>query len=354
MNYNFDITAFQQIQDQHYQDFDNVPEINEEDVEEQTGFNAETILENGDDQLMITLCNFTCSQFEFLYSLVQQKLALNHSGGRHSRISLKSMFLITLVYLKSAMPLANMKIQFGLSMSYLSDLISETVSLCAPIIGPFFIRWIPMEQYITNNTCFRNFPQCICAVDASVQEIPRPRVDQKNFYSGKHHFHCLKMQVAVGPTGMAVDINGPFPGSVHDYKIFRDLTFTRYKINTEKDRIQRINPGFPTISALFDKGYYGVHNIIAEAKLPIRKPVGRDLSQQDIDFNNRISQDRIIVERWFGRLKRIWRIMFECLPIKTEKYNAFYLMCAALTNYHIQLHPLTNGDPVDPYHYEDI
>ena len=34
MNSNFDINAFHQIEAQHYQDYDNVPEINEEEVEE--------------------------------------------------------------------------------------------------------------------------------------------------------------------------------------------------------------------------------------------------------------------------------------------------------------------------------
>ena len=356
MNFNFDINAFQQIEERHLQDFDNVQPLADDDDEEQgnNGFSAEAILGDEDDQLMTTLCNFTCQQFMNIFNIVNPILTQAHSGGRHSKLTPKSILLITLTFLKSAMPLNNMSVQFGYSVPYLSKLITGTVFLCSQPLAIYFIRWIPMEQYVANHCLFTNFPQCICAVDGSVQEIPRPQENQAAYYSGKHHFHCLKMQVAVGPIGLAVDISGPHPGSLHDFKIFKDLSNTRYRIDAEKQRHQITNPGDPTVSALFDKGYIGVNNVIAEPKLPYRKSVGRNLTPQEIDYNNRIGQDRIIVERWFGRLKRIWRIMFECFPLKIEKYGEFYMMCAALTNYHIQHHSLTNGDPIDPFRYDDI
>ena len=351
---NFDIAAFQELENQHQEDFNNVQIAEEEQLRNVQAFSAEEILENENDQLMQLLCNFTCQQFLTLYNIVSSKMMKAHSGGRRSRFSSMTIFLITLTYLKSAMPLTNLGFQFGLSLPYISTLVTDTVTLCAPVLAEQLIKWIPIDEYTKRNCCFDNFPQCVCAVDASVQEISRPKLNQEEFYSGKHHFHCLKMQVAVGPIGLAVDISGPFPGSFHDFRIFRELSLpTQIKINREKEKRQAMNPGLPTVTALFDKGYIGVAAIIAEAKLPIRKPRNRDLNQQELDYNNRIGHDRIIVERWFGRLKRIWRIMFVCFPLKIEKYKHFYMMCAALTNYHVQNKPLTNGDPLDPFRYED-
>ena len=355
---NFDIDVFRTIEEEHLQEINNhqlQPNDNEEVQQPRIleWYDVEKYLNTEDDQDMLMLTSFTCQQFRTLYNLVEPQLVKAHSGGRRSRLSPLTIFFITLVYLKSAMPLTTLGFHMGLSLPYISTLITETVSICSPILAKTFIKWIHIDEYVRNRCCFQNFPQCVCAVDGSVQRIPRPTVNQAEFYSGKHHHHCVKMQVAVGPIGLAVDVSGPYPGSVHDYKIFRDLSSTRYKIDAEKERRQRMFPGQPTVSALFDKGYIGVNNILAEPKLPYRKPPRRDLTPQEIDYNNKIGHDRIIVERWFGRLKAVWKIMYIVFPLKLDKYLDFYLMCAALTNYHIQNNPLTNGDPLDPFRYED-
>ena len=113
-----------------------------------------------------------------------------------------------------------MQVQFGFTDTYMAMIVNETVDTCSPIIEKWGIRWISMDENIQNNNLFRFFPNCIAAVDGSVQHIPRPKYDQASYYSGKYGFHCLKMQVAVGPQGLAVDIKGPYKGSVHDFTIF--------------------------------------------------------------------------------------------------------------------------------------
>lgn len=196
---------------------------------------------------------------------------------------------------------------------------------------------------------FRYFPNCIAAVDGSVQRIPRPGVDQQSFYSGKYGFHCLKMQVAVGPQGLAVDIKGPYKGAVHDFTIFQ-RTDTKNKILNERNNyiLKHPNTQLAPISALFDKGYQGVENIVNQSVTPIKKPRNHNYNDQQLQFNEQVAFDRIIVERWFGRLKLLWGIMFVPFPLKTERYKSYYSICAALTNFHIKNHPLTAGDPIDP------
>ena len=79
-----------------------------------------------------------------------------------------------------------------------------------------------MIENIQENKLFRFFPQCIAAVDGSVQRIPRPSINQRSYYSGKYGFHCVKMQVAVGPQCLAVDKKGPYIESVHDFTILQE------------------------------------------------------------------------------------------------------------------------------------
>lgn len=50
------------------------------------------------------------------------------------------------------------------------------------------------------------------------------------FYSGKHHLHCMNLQVIASPHGAIVWVSGPLPGAVHDltaariWGILRELT----------------------------------------------------------------------------------------------------------------------------------
>lgn len=255
MNGQFNIQVFQRAEQQQNEDFNNAePPQNEDDQQEphHNGFTAEAIIEAGDDATMHTLSNFTCLEFERLFNVVSFQLRAFHEGGRISQFSTATQFLITLSYLKSAMLFHDLTENFGVSVSYLSSLISEKVRICAPILERWAIRWISYQEDVAKHTLFSYFPNCVCAVDASVQEIPRPRSDQKKYYSGKHRYHCLKMQVAVAPNGLAISVNGPYPGSYHDFKIFQNSD-TRYQINYENQIYQNQHLGEPNVSALFEK-----------------------------------------------------------------------------------------------------
>lgn len=125
-----------------------------------------------------------------------------------------------------------MQTQFGFTDTYLSMIVNKTIIICSEILENWAIRWIKMDENIEQNKVFRYFPNCIVAVDGSVQRIPRPIVDQQSFYSGKYGFHCVKMQVSVGPQVLAVDVKGPYKGSIHDFTIFQN-TDTKNKILKE-------------------------------------------------------------------------------------------------------------------------
>ena len=153
---------------------------------------------------MQLLCNFTCAEFIDIYSNVQRPMEIAHEGGRRGYYSAETIFLITLCHLKTGMNFPTLEIQFGFTSHYTDMIISSTIRICAPILENWMIRWIPMSENVRDNC-----PQCIAAVDGTVQRIPRPSINQSSYYSGKYKCHCLKMQVAVGPKVLAVDIKGP-------------------------------------------------------------------------------------------------------------------------------------------------
>ena len=126
-------------------------------------------------------------------------MLVHHSGGRKSRITIKTMFLITVCFCKHAMSFKLLEIQFGLDDSYIERIVMSTISLCHVILYNFTVRWFTQEENERDQTLFDNFPNAMCAIDASVQEISQPEQNQRIWYSGKHKKHCIKIQAAISP-----------------------------------------------------------------------------------------------------------------------------------------------------------
>lgn len=59
-----------------------------------------------------------------------------------------------------------------------------------------------------------------------------------------------------------------------------------------------------------DSGYQGVHDINREMIIPHKKPRGGELSMEEKMNNKKLSQDRIIVENFFERMKIIFGISY--------------------------------------------
>ena len=55
-----------------------------------------------------------------------------------------------------------------------------------------------------------------------------------------------------------------------------------------------------------DKAYHGSQNVIKGTIFPFK---GKNFTLDHKEFNKNISHNRIIVEHWFGKLKKLWRMM---------------------------------------------
>ena len=109
------------------------------------------------------------------------------------------MFLITVCFCKHAMSFKLLEIQFGLDDSYIERIVMSIILICHVILYNFTVRWFTQEENERDQTLFDNFPNAMCAIDASVQEISQPEQNQRIWYSGKHKKHCIKIQAAISP-----------------------------------------------------------------------------------------------------------------------------------------------------------
>ena len=96
-------------------------------------------------------------------------------------------------------------------------------------------------------------------------------------------------------------------------------------------------------AVLFDKGYYGAIKIVRSIN-PTKKPANVVLVKDFVAENRNICSDRIIAENVSGRLCSLWTLISAKYKWKEYYYDSFLRFCVALTNFHIERHPLRHND----------
>ncbi len=89
-------------------------------------------------------------------------------------------------------------------------------------------------------------------------------------------------------------------------------------------------------AVLVDSGYQGLQRSV-NAILPHKKRPNQAFTRQQQHHNRDLASERVICERFYGRLKTKFRIKYRN---SRDEYRQVFKLCVALTNYHITLHPL--------------
>ena len=92
-----------------------------------------------------------------------------------------------------------------------------------------------------------------------------------------------------------------------------------------------------------DKAYYGGQEL-CRVITPFKKPNNGVLSQEEEEFNRKLSADRIIVENYVGRMGKLWSLLSVKYKWREELYDMVFALGVAFTNVHVGLHPLRADD----------
>ena len=92
-------------------------------------------------------------------------------------------------------------------------------------------------------------------------------------------------------------------------------------------------------SVLVDSGYQGLQHLV-DAILPYKKQANRPLTRHQRIFNQELASERVVCERFYGRMKTKFRIMSSKYRNSREEYHQVFVLCVALSNFHILGHPL--------------
>ena len=90
---------------------------------------------------------------------------------------------------------------------------------------------------------------------------------------------------------------------------------------------------------LWTKDIKDWHNNLEQFLLPKKPPCGY-FSAAESKRNTEVSSDRVLIERYFGRMNSLWAIMANKYTWEERKYDSCVQLSVALTNYHVLLNPL--------------
>lgn len=245
-------------------------------------------------------------------------------GGRPFKLELNDRLLMLLVYYR-------LYITYALS-SFLFDLDQSNVWRDIKHIEPLVKRCIPLPKKVhrrirrigTLEELEEYFPELKAFLDATEQEIPRPKNKRrrKSHYSGKKKKHTVKTQLIINKKGLIIHKSRHTKGRKHDYELYKET-----------------HPSIPPdVEVEVDLGYQGIEKDFPEikAKIPRKKPRGKERSKEDKRYNKKCSRERVIVEHVISRMKK-FGAMGEKFRNRLGRYDDVTSIVSGLVNFRVLL-----------------
>ena len=151
-------------------------------------------------------------------------------------------------------------------------------------------------------------------IDATEQEIERPKRGQGKYFSGKKKRHTVKVEIQITVDGEIKHVSKPRPGTVHDFALHKE------------------QPPIPGDVRLFvDSGYQGIDKIHKEVDFPYKKPKNGELDKEEKEYNRGLSNLRVKVENIIGDMK-LFKIMGNRYRNKRKRYGIKVNIIAGIVN----------------------
>ena len=300
-----------------------------------------------DDNKTVELrTGLTREEFDRVLNLLLEEGQPVHRGRKLMDVDIR--LVIFLQWLKFGQTYQQLADSFKLKTTRVQTAISD---LWNPAIRVLTANLIPLKPYnYVPTRSFDNYPHAVGALDATLIPVLKPLNHQeaRKYLSGKHRRYGIRLQVLVAPDGHVIHYGGIIKGSKHDFTLYqrsmlvRDMLETVELANGERISTRR--------AILADGGYQGIAATYPEAVIPRRRRPHGQLSEEDQRFNSTLSHDRIVVERYFGRLKAYWGIIQKPLRIDKVSLDGLMKILGCLTNLKIEHAPLFADESIyNPY-----
>jgi hypothetical protein len=194
-----------------------------------------------------------------------------------------------------------------------------------------------------------NYPYIGLIGDTTSMEVFRPRgrfEEAKIYWDGKNKIYALKKEVAIlpYPPYFALFFQKGRVASMHDYSILQDTqaSYSSFLKKTPREQIELGNDRDLRWGILFDKAYVGPEeDTPGLRRIFISK---RPRNEAERTRNTQLSKIRVNIERWFGRLKQLWKFARDVYTHDHRFFDEHFEIMGLLTNEHIRVMELTAED----------
>jgi hypothetical protein len=301
-----------------------------------------------DNNSFVSLTNFSETDFIGIFNEIQLSIAKFRNRGPNPKLAWEDQLLITLIFYKSGMDFGKL----GSFLNLTEFSVRESVVRIREILyNSLKDKWLENRFRPTpiENT---NYPHIGLLCDSTSVPVFRSRArfeEEKIYYDGKNKIYALKKEVAVMAKAphYALFFSKAEPGSIHDYTIFKKnynqyISYLR-KTTEERDLpLLNLDTAFPNWGILLDRGYIGPATDTPELrKITLKKNVTTVMDQAS---NLELSQLRCPVERFFGRLKCLWKIFTSEFRLDHAHFDMDFDICCLLTNESIERKQLAVED----------
>jgi hypothetical protein len=228
-------------------------------------------------------------------------------GGVDKSANVVCRLLVCLLYLRQHWTMQALAEMLGCSEATVWNYIHEMLPYLRQALPASLLeQWqqeCPSLERTELELWLAELPEGELLVDSWEQPIPRPSDDeeQKQLYSGKQKEHTRKNQAITLPKGTdLVDVVIGEKGPRSDSKLF--------------EQTQAELP--EALSFIGDKAYIGRRNTTT----PYKKPPKGALTQEQKEFNRRLSQKRVFVEHVI-RVIKIFRVAKEAFRMRSRMYE---------------------------------
>ncbi|KAL1488476.1 hypothetical protein ABEB36_014945 [Hypothenemus hampei] len=162
------------------------------------------------------------------------------------------------------------------------------------------------------------FPGVIGAIDGCHIRIMKP-LDHPNSYINRKGFPSILLQAVCDHRKLFMDVYTGVPGSVHDARLFR--------MSDLSERIENNLISFPDDSHLIGDLAY----VLSEKLIVGFKDNGR-LTNEQKNFNNKLSRTRVVIEHAFAWLKGRFRRLKFVETVRADFIVVIIMACCIMHN----------------------
>lgn len=253
------------------------------------------------------LFGVSVGEFDIILSKIApewQKKIINRykRPGRDYKLDLADMILMLLLYYRSYTTQIFIGFLFGIDDSRVCRNIRTLEPVLAKVMAISKTRHLSPEEVEE------------IIIDATEQQIERPKKGQKAFYSGKKKRHTNKTEIRITPKGRIIHVSKTKPGSIHDFTVYKE------ELPIPRDS-----------TALADSGYQGLDKIHARTKIPFKASKNKPLDSEEKAYNRALSCIRVKVENVLANIK-IFKILSDRYRNKNKRYNLKFNIIAGIVN----------------------